>query len=254
MPPVFEPQNASAILKKLLSNYDKRLRPGHAGNFSCFPVFVAFVKMRPQFILTCRENYFFHRENQYHKVPDRFSEECFVFAFCQNHLFSLRTTFFFSERPVDIAIDIGVLSISNIEEENMVSQSSIQQPESQTPYTAGIDYISGLMREPDVTQATRFFAVYFFKQFKYSCILHLVHLHGIQDSLGFYTWNPLSGIQILDSNRQWDSRSLELYSGFQSPGFRIPQGNISGFRFPQAKISWISKSRFSNMVRLQCST
>ena len=47
IPPVFEPQNASAILKKLLSNYDKRLRPGHAGNFSRFPVFVAFVKMRP---------------------------------------------------------------------------------------------------------------------------------------------------------------------------------------------------------------
>ena len=47
MPPVLEPQNASAILKKLLSNYDKRLRPGHGGNFSCFPVFVAFVKMRP---------------------------------------------------------------------------------------------------------------------------------------------------------------------------------------------------------------
>ena len=54
----------------------------------------------------------------------------------------------------------------------MVSQSSIQQPESQTPYTAGIDYISGLMREPNVTQATRFFAVDFFIQLRYSCILH----------------------------------------------------------------------------------
>ena len=124
----------------------------------------------------------------------------------------------------------------------MVSQSSIQQPESQTPYTSGIDYISGLMREPDVTQATRFFAVYFFTKFRHSCILHLVHLHGIQDSLRFHTWNPafVCGIQILDSNRQWDSRFLELYSGFQSPGFQIPQ----------TKIYWISKSRFPNMVQM----
>ena len=43
--------------------------------------------------------------------------------FSHNHFFFLRTTFFFSERPVDIAINIGVLSISNIEEENMVSNS-----------------------------------------------------------------------------------------------------------------------------------
>ena len=31
LPPVIEPRNASEILKKLLKNYDKRLRPGHAG-------------------------------------------------------------------------------------------------------------------------------------------------------------------------------------------------------------------------------
>ena len=37
---------------------------------------------------------------------------------------------------------------------------------------------------------------------------------GIQDSLGF---------QVLDSSIcQWDSGLLELYSGFQNPGFRIP--------------------------------
>ena len=35
-----------------------------------------------------------------------------------------------------------------------------------------------------------------------------------------------SGTWILDSNRQWDSGFLELYSGFQRPGFRIPQSLI----------------------------
>ena len=39
------------------------------------------------------------------------------------------------------------------------------------------------------------------------------------------------------SNRQWDSDFLELYSGFQSPGFRIPQ----------AKISLITESGFPYM-------
>lgn len=34
----------------------------------------------------------------------------------------LRQFFFFSERPVDIGINIAVLTISDIEEENMVSQ------------------------------------------------------------------------------------------------------------------------------------
>ena len=34
----------------------------------------------------------------------------------------LRQIFFFSERPVDIGINIAVLTISDIEEENMVSQ------------------------------------------------------------------------------------------------------------------------------------
>ncbi|KAM7435506.1 Gamma-aminobutyric acid receptor subunit alpha-4 [Porites harrisoni] len=53
LPPVIEPRNASEILNKLLKNYDKRLRPGHA------------------------------------------------------------------ERPVDIGINIAVLTISDIEEENM---------------------------------------------------------------------------------------------------------------------------------------
>ena len=32
------------------------------------------------------------------------------------------------------------------------------------------------------------------------------------------------------------SEFLKLYSGLQSPGFRIPQVKFSGFRIPQAKI------------------
>ena len=36
-----------------------------------------------------------------------------------------------------------------------------------------------------------------------------------------------SGTGIVDTNRQWDSRTLELYSGFESPGFRTPQAKFS---------------------------
>ena len=43
------------------------------------------------------------------------------------------------------------------------------------------------------------------------------------------TWIP-------DSNCYWDSGFLELFSGFQSPGFRIPQ----------AKLSWIQDSGSKN--------
>lgn len=32
IPPINEPENATDILKGLFLNYDKRLRPGHAGN------------------------------------------------------------------------------------------------------------------------------------------------------------------------------------------------------------------------------
>ena len=40
----------------------------------------------------------------------------------------------------------------------------------------------------------------------------------IQDSLGF--WIPCHGFRNLDFNSQWDSGFLDLYSGFQSAGFR----------------------------------
>ena len=40
---------------------------------------------------------------------------------------------------------------------------------------------------------------------------------------------------------------LKLYSGLQSPGFRIPQAKFSGFRIPQAKIFRIPESGFPSM-------
>ena len=70
---------------------------------------------------------------------------------------------------------------------------------------------------------------------------------GIQANLGF--WIPGTGFQIFvsgtwiqDSNRQWDSRSLELYSGFHKPKIsRVPESGLDsgfqllvGFRIPRA--------------------
>ena len=43
----------------------------------------------------------------------------------------------------------------------------------------------------------------------------------------------VSGIWIPDSYRKRDSGFLELYSGFQSPGFRIPEANISRINIPE---------------------
>ena len=48
----------------------------------------------------------------------------------------------------------------------------------------------------------------------------------IQDILGYWIPVFVSGTWILDSNRQWDSGILEMYSGFQSPGFRLPLANF----------------------------
>ena len=70
---------------------------------------------------------------------------------------------------------------------------------------------------------------------------------NIQDSLGF--WIPRRGFQILGTEFQslsvqlgiWITidnavlYSLELYSGFQSLGFRIPQANISRIHLHGAK-------------------
>ena len=64
---------------------------------------------------------------------------------------------------------------------------------------------------------------------------------GIQDSLGF--WIPRRGFRIQSIGFrilcQWDFGFLEMYSGFQSPGFCIPQ----------AKISWIRESGIPYMGR-----
>ena len=68
---------------------------------------------------------------------------------------------------------------------------------------------------------------------------------GIQDTLGFWIPRrgfriPFTGFQIFlggtwipDSNCYWDSGFLHLYSGFQGPGFRIPQAKIS--KIPNSK-------------------
>ena len=42
---------------------------------------------------------------------------------------------------------------------------------------------------------------------------------------------------ILDSNLKWDSGFLKLYSGFQSPGFQIPQAKSPEFQNP-GSLSW----------------
>ena len=50
-------------------------------------------------------------------------------------------------------------------------------------------------------------------------------------------WIPVfvSGTWIVDTNRQWDSRFLELYSGLKSPGFRTPQTKFSPIQEPTSK-------------------
>ena len=57
---------------------------------------------------------------------------------------------------------------------------------------------------------------------QYLLCVHFVPCKGIQDSHGF--WIPRhSRFQVLDSNCKRNLRFLELYSGFTSPGFGIPQ-------------------------------
>ena len=73
----------------------------------------------------------------------------------------------------------------------------------------------------------------------------LAPIQGIQDSLGFWIPHRVdSGFQLLDYNlckknldsgfhSPGDPGSLEIYSGFPSPGFRIQRAK---FRSPQANI------------------
>ena len=78
-----------------------------------------------------------------------------------------------------------------------------------------------------------------------SCLSVFAPGKGIQDTLGFWIPRrgfriPITGFQIFfsgtwipDSNCQWYSGFLLLYSGFQGPGFRIPQTKIS--KIPDSK-------------------
>ena len=60
----------------------------------------------------------------------------------------------------------------------------------------------------------------------------------------------VSATWIPDSNREWDSGFLELYSGLQSPGFRIPQAKISWIPdFASKTFSKIPDSGFRYMGR-----
>ena len=59
----------------------------------------------------------------------------------------------------------------------------------------------------------------------------------------------VNGSWISDSNRKWDCGFLELYSVFQSPGFRIPQAKISLFRILQANLSQILESVLPHIGR-----
>ena len=65
----------------------------------------------------------------------------------------------------------------------------------------------------------------------------------------------VSATWILDSNREWDSEFLELYSGLQSPGLRIPQAKISWIPdFARKTFSKIPDSGFPYMGRHEGST
>ena len=95
MPPVLEPQNASAILKKLLSNYDKRLRPGHAGKFRVFLFLLPLLKWdhvhpylsRKLFPLTAKISTIRYRTD--------LAKSVLFLPFAKITFFSLRPTFFF---------------------------------------------------------------------------------------------------------------------------------------------------------------
>lgn len=67
----------------------------------------------------------------------------------------------------------------------------------------------------------------------------------IQDS-GFFG----SGLWISDSNHYWDSKIVELYSGYQDPRFQIPQAKVSGFRILQGKLFQIPESGFPYLGEL----
>ena len=59
-----------------------------------------------------------------------------------------------------------------------------------------------------------------------------------------------SGLWISDSNHYWDSKIVELYSGYQDPRFQIQQAKVSGFRILQGKLFQIPESGFPYLGEL----
>ena len=53
-----------------------------------------------------------------------------------------------------------------------------------------------------------------------------------------------SGLWISDSNRYWDSKIVELYSGYKDLRFQFPQAKVSGFRILQGTLFQIPESGF----------
>ena len=60
----------------------------------------------------------------------------------------------------------------------------------------------------------------------------------------------VSGTWVLDSNRQWDSGFLQLYSGFQIPGFCIPPApdKIAVFQIPDSRFLFIGRKGLADIV------
>ena len=54
--------------------------------------------------------------------------------------------------------------------------------------------------------------------------------------------------RIPDSNHKWDSRFLELNSGFQSPGFQIPQEII--FRMRESEFPYVWREKIFEEFKL----
>ena len=68
---------------------------------------------------------------------------------------------------------------------------------------------------------------------------------------------PITGFQIFfswtwiqDSNRLWDSGFLELFSGFQGPGFRIPRAKIS--QIPESGFPYMGRAVGLEGLRILC--
>ena len=92
--------------------------------------------------------------------------------------------------------------------------------------------------------------------------IYVAPCEGIKDSHGFWIpcrgfWIPITGFQIFqwtlipDSSCQWDAGFLQLYSGSEGPGFRIPQAkNFQDFGYHRQKLPgflYMGKINLSNL-------